>query len=140
VQIRRFGPELKTPIPGNHRDLFAVPIHFDRAAFAAADPQALARRFNGAPILTDRPLTVVALYLDAHAAMDEHSAAQPILLLVTGGAGFVRVGGPRGETRAVAAGDAVLWPSGLDHMVWTEDEALQAILVDGPPERTATGA
>jgi transposase len=35
----------------------------------------------------------------------------------------------------VSAGDAVLWPAKLDHMVWTEEEPLAAIVIDGPAER-----
>lgn len=109
----------------------------DSSAASAQDAKALARRANGLPILTDRPLLVLAMYLDPHGAMDEHSADQPILVLVTGGSGFVRVGGPSGETRPVSAGDAVLFPAGLDHTIWTEDQPLHVIVIDGPPERTA---
>jgi len=47
----------------------------------------------------------------------------------------VRTSGPTGETRNVSGGDDVLWPAGLDHMVWTEDEPLEAIVIDGPAER-----
>ena len=72
--------------------------------------------------------------------MDEHSADQPILVLVTAGRGFVRVGGPTGETRAVSSGDAVLWPAGVDHAMWTEDDPLEAIVIDGPPERPVLDA
>ena len=93
--------------------------------------------FNGLPILLDRPLDVVALYLDPHGAMEEHHAERPILLLVTGGAGWARVGGPDGEMRAIAAGDAVLWPAGQDHTIWTENEPLRAIAIEGPAEREA---
>jgi hypothetical protein len=35
--------------------------------------------------------------------------------------------------RAVTAGDAVLWPGGVGHAIWTEEEPLAAIVVDGPP-------
>jgi quercetin dioxygenase-like cupin family protein len=80
-------------------------------------------------------MLVVAMYLEPHGSMDEHSAQVPILFLVIGGSGFVRIGGPDGETRKVFAGDAILWPAGLDHIVWTEDEALQAIVIDGPAEK-----
>ena len=48
----------------------------------------------------------------------------------------MRVGGPDGETEEVTTGDAVLWPVGLDHMVWTGDESLDAIVIDGPSECT----
>jgi quercetin dioxygenase-like cupin family protein len=110
-----------------------VPIQVDRAQ--VADAEALAARVNGMPIVLDRPLEVAALYLDPHGKMDEHQADVPILLLVLAGNGFVRVGGPQGETRAVGPGDAVLWPAGQDHMLWTEAEALQAIVIEGPAER-----
>lgn len=135
MHVRRFAADRKTAVPGNHTGLFAVPIQLDRADLPSQNADELARRFNGVPILLDRPLAVVALYLDAHGTMEEHSAPVPILLLVTGGGGFVRVGGPNGETRPVAAGEAVLWPADLDHMIWTEDEPLQAIAIEGPVER-----
>jgi quercetin dioxygenase-like cupin family protein len=135
MEIRRFSPDLKTPIPNGHTGLWGVPIQFDRADLFSQDLDDLARRLNGLPILLDRPMIVVAMYFDPHGALAEHSAPAPVLFLVTGGRGFVRIGGPNGETREVGAGDAVLWPAGVDHAVWTEDEPLAAIVVDGPPER-----
>ena len=135
MQVRRFSSDLKSTIPGNHKSLYAVPIHFDAAIVPEERREELAKRMNGLPILLDRPLTVVAMYFEPHGAMEEHSASVPILFLVTQGNGFVRIGGPDGETREVRAGDAVLWPVGLDHKVWTEDEPLEAIVIDGPPER-----
>lgn len=137
MQVRRFTPDRKTKVPGGHQGLYGVPIHLDRAHLPTEDLDELARRLNGLPIVLDRPLLVAALYFEPHAQMDEHSAEQPILFLVVGGGGFVRLGGPDGETRLVSAGDAVLWPAGVDHAVWTEDEALQAIVVEGPSERGA---
>lgn len=138
MQVRRFTPDRKTKVPGGHPGLYAVPIHLDRAHLPTEDLDELARRLDGLPIVLDRPLLVAALYFEPHAQMDEHSAEQPILFLVVGGGGFVRLGGPDGETRLVSAGDAVLWPAGVDHAVWTEDEALQAIVVEGPAERGAS--
>jgi quercetin dioxygenase-like cupin family protein len=137
MEIRRFSPDLKTKVPGGHSRLYGVPIHLDRAQLPTADLDALAERLNGLPIILDRELLVTALYFEPQARMDEHSAEQPILFLVIGGRGVVRVGGPDGETRLVAAGDAVLWPAGVDHAVWTDDDALQAIVIEGPAERTA---
>jgi quercetin dioxygenase-like cupin family protein len=138
VQIRRFSPDLKTKIPGGHPGLYGVPIQFDSAHLPTQDMEELAQRLNGLPILLNRPMIVVAMYLEPHGSMDEHSAEVPILFLVTRGRGFVRIGGPTGETRNVTGGDAVLWPAGLDHMVWTEDESLEAILIDGPAEQEQT--
>jgi quercetin dioxygenase-like cupin family protein len=107
----------------------------DRAQ--VADVEALAARVNGLPIVLDRPLTVTAMYLDSQGQMDEHQAEAPILLLVLAGHGFVRVGGPAGETRAVSPGDAILWPARQDHMLWTEAEPLEALAIEGPEERGA---
>ena len=137
MQVRRFSPDLKTKIPGNHKGMYGVPIQFDASRFATLEQQeALAQRVNGLPILLNRPMHVVAMYFEPHGHMEEHSADVPILFVVTRGKGYVRVGGPDGETEEVTTGDAVLWPVGLDHMVWTEDESLDAIVIDGPPERT----
>jgi mannose-6-phosphate isomerase-like protein (cupin superfamily) len=135
MQIRRFTPDLKTKIPGGHAGLYGVPIQLDRAQLPTQNMEELAQRLNGLPILLNRPMIVVAMYLEPHGQMDEHSAQSPILFLVTGGSGFVRIGGPNGETVPVSAGMATLWPAGLDHKVWTEDEPLEAILIDGPAER-----
>jgi quercetin dioxygenase-like cupin family protein len=135
MQVRRFSPDLKTKIPRGHPGLYAVPIELDRAQVDPQSTEELTQRFNGLPILLDRPMLVVAMYLEPHGSMDEHSAEVPILFMVTQGKGFVRVGGPTGETRSVSAGDAILWPAGLDHTVWTEDEPLSAIVIDGPAER-----
>jgi quercetin dioxygenase-like cupin family protein len=135
MQVRRFSPDLKTKVPGGHPGLYGVPIALDRAV--VPDPEALAARANGLPILLDRPLHVTAFYLDPHGQMDEHPAEAPILLLVLAGRGYTRVGGPDGETRPVAPGDAVLWPAAQLHTLWTEDEPLQAVAIEGPGEREA---
>ena len=136
MQVRRFSPDLKTKIPGNHEGMYGVPIQFDADRFATSEQrEALAQRMNGLPILLNRPMYVNAMYFEPHGHMEEHSADVPILFIVIQGKGFVRIGGPDGETQEITAGDVVLWPAGLDHMVWTEDESLEAIVIDGPPER-----
>lgn len=137
MQVRRFSSDLKTKIPGNHKGLYGVPIQFDTAGryTTVEQREALAKRINGLPILLNRPIHVSAMYFEPHGFMDEHSADVPILFVVTRGKGFVRIAGASGETREVTAGDAVLWPVGLDHKVWTEDESLDAIVIDGPAER-----
>jgi quercetin dioxygenase-like cupin family protein len=135
MHVRRFSADLKTKVPGGHPGLYAVPIQLDRAQLPDQDMEKLAQRLNGLPILLNRPMIVVAMYFEPHGSMDEHSADMPILFTVTRGRGFVRLGGPSGETREVSAGDAVLWPAGMEHTVWTEDEPLEAIVIDGPGER-----
>ena len=135
MQIRRFSADLKTKIPGRHPGVYGVPIQLDSAHMFSQNTEELAQRLNGLPILLNRPMIVVAMYLEPHASMDEHSAEVPILFPVIGGKGFVRIGGPNGEVRSISTGEAVLWPAKLEHTAWTEDEELQAIVIDGPPER-----
>ena len=135
MDVRRFSADLKTKIPGDHVGLYGVPIQFDRTHLPTPNLEELAVLLNGLPILLNRPMIVVAFYMGPHGSTVEHTSEAPILLLVTAGSGFVRIGGPEGETRPLKAGDAVLWPAHLDHTVWTEDEPLEAILIDGPAER-----
>jgi quercetin dioxygenase-like cupin family protein len=122
-------------LPGGHPGLYGVPILMDGGRWPEERRRALAERVGGLPLFLDAPLQVEAMYFEPHAAIDEHSGPNDVLVLVTGGAGFVRIGGPAGEVRAVAAGDAVLWPAGVDHTVWTEGLPLQAIVVNAPPRR-----
>ena len=138
MQVRRFSPDLKSQVPGGHPGIYAVPIQMDAARLPTnpEDREKLAQRMHGLPIVLQREMIVLAMYLEPHASMEEHSGEMPTLFLVIGGKGFVRVGGPDGETRPVTAGDAVLWPAGIDHTVWTEDDELRAIVIDGPAEQT----
>jgi quercetin dioxygenase-like cupin family protein len=135
MQIRRFSADLKTKIPGRHPGVYGVPIQFDLSDLVAQDIEEISQHLKGLPMLLNRPMIVVAMYFEPHASIDEHSAEVPILFLVIGGKGFVRIGGPNGEVQPISTGDAVLWPPKLEHTVWTEDEELQAIVIDGPPER-----
>ena len=82
------------------------------------------------PLLLDADMQVEAMYFDPHASIEEHAADHPVLFLVISGKGTVRIGGPTGETRAIEAGDAVLWPAHIDHTVWTDDEPLDAIVIN----------
>jgi quercetin dioxygenase-like cupin family protein len=135
IQIRRFSADLKNKLPGGHPGVYGVPIQMDSARLPEERRAAFAERVNGLPILLNCPTQIEALYFEPHASIDEHSAPNPILFMVIGGAGFARIGGPAGETRPLQAGDALLWPAGLDHTVWTEDDPMQAIVVNCPEER-----
>jgi quercetin dioxygenase-like cupin family protein len=137
MQIRRFSPDLRRKIPGNHPGLYGVPIQMSRAQLSPEKLEAFARRVNGMPLLLDAALQVEVMYFDPHASMEEHSADHPILFLVIHGQGMVRIGGPTGETREVQAGDAVLWPAHADHMVWTGDEELHAIVINAFQDEAA---
>ena len=134
MQIQRFSPDRKTKIPGNHTGLYGVPIQMNRAAIPPDRLEQLALKVKGLPLLLNTDLQVEAMYFDPHAAIEEHTADHPILFLAISGQGTVRIGGPTGETQVVNAGDAVLWPAHIDHLVWTDDEELHAIVINTPQE------
>ncbi len=138
MQIRRFSTDLKTKVPGGHPGLYAVPIQLDSQQIPEKELEAYAQRVNGLPLLLDVPVTIVAMYFEPHATLEEHSADTPVVFLVLEGRGTVRIGRPQGETRHVSAGDAVLWPANIDHMVWTSEEPLRAIVVHTPQERATS--
>lgn len=135
MQIRRFSPDLKVKIPGNHPGLYGVPIQMSRSLIPPERMEEFARRVNGLPVLLDIDLQVEAMYFEPHASMEEHSTDHPILFLVINGQGSVRIGGPTGETRAIQASDAILWPAHTEHTVWTDDAELHAIVINMPQER-----
>ncbi|MGZ3583305.1 MAG: cupin domain-containing protein [Ktedonobacterales bacterium] len=131
MHVRRFSPDIKAKIPGGHPGLYGAFILFNQAGIPT-DPAAVAsfaERMHGMPLTLDAPMRVEAMYFEPHARLDEHSAPFPILFIVTSGRGMLRIGGPSGETRELQSGDAVLWPENQDHMVWTEDDPLEAIVV-----------
>jgi quercetin dioxygenase-like cupin family protein len=129
MQIRRFSPDLKVKIPGNHPGLYGVPILLPRTHVPAETQEAFARRVHGMPLLLDAQMQVEVMYFAAHAFMEEHAADHAIVFLVINGQGNVRIGGPAGETCAVQAGDALLWPAHIDHTVWTDKAELHAIVI-----------
>ena len=131
MNIRHFGPETKSKIPGGHPGLYGVPIALPRQRLdAIPDQEAFAARVHGLPFALNTPVTVEAMYFEPHARMNEHSAPNDILFLVTDGRGMLRLGGEQGETREVAPGDAIIWPAGIDHMVWTDDQPLEAVVIN----------
>ncbi len=130
IQIRRFSPDLKIKIPGNHPGLYGVPIQINNTQIPPEKLEAFAKRVNGMPLLVDAPLQVEAMYFDPHASIEEHSADHPILFLVISGQGSVRIGGPSGEICQIQTGDAILWPAHIDHTVWTDNDSLHAIVIN----------
>lgn len=131
MKMRRFSSDVKSKIPGGHPGLYGVPIALPRERLdAIPDLEVFAARAHGLPFALQSHVTVEAMYFEPHARMDEHRAPNDILFLVTDGSGMLRLGGAQGETREVAAGDAVIWPAGLDHMAWTEEQPLAAIVIN----------
>lgn len=130
MQIRRFSPDMKTKVPGGHPGLYSVPIQIPSTQVPPEKLEAYAQRVNGMPLMLDAEHSVAALYFEPHATMDEHAADHPIIFLVISGQGTLRLGGSSGETRAIQAGEAILWPAQTDHTVWTDEEPLHAIAIE----------
>ena len=133
AEMRLFGTEMSRPIqrPGAH-GVQATVIQLPSAIADLMSREELAERYQGLPIILNQPVGVFALFFDAQGAIDEHSAEYPIVFLVIGGSGFVRVGGPNAPAEAVHAGYAVLWPAGSLHKAWTDGEPMQAIAIEFP--------
>ncbi|MBK9941678.1 MAG: hypothetical protein U0Z44_07130 [Kouleothrix sp.] len=131
--IRQFGTEMSHPIqrPGTYGVQASV-IQLPAEVAQLMSRAQMAERYQGVPIILDQPVAVFGLFFDAPAELDEHSAEYPILFLVIGGSGHVRVGGPDAPAERVHAGYAVLWPADTLHKAWTTDAPMQAITVEFP--------
>jgi len=141
MQVRRFSADLKVKIPGGHPGLYGMVIAMNREIMEANHPdlETFAQRVHGLPFALTTRVMVEAMYFEPQARLDEHSAPHDILFVVIAGSGSLRLGGPSGETRVVSAGDAVIWPAGIDHMVWTDGESLSAIVVNLLDDTTDAG-
>jgi quercetin dioxygenase-like cupin family protein len=131
AEIRQFGTEISRPIPtpGVEGVQAAVILLPAQIAGLLSQPE-LAERYQGVPLVVDRPVSVAALFFDARAHIHEHDAEHPILFVIIGGSGYVRVGGPDAPAEPVQAGYAVLWPAGVLHKAWTEGEPMQALAIE----------
>jgi len=72
------------------------------------------------------------------ASMEPHTNPNTTWFVVIEGGGWVRVGD---ETARVAAGEAVLWPAGVDHAAWSELSEMRAFVVElaGADDAAARG-
>jgi len=69
---------------------------------------------------------VVEHYYSPGGEMREHAAAEAILCVCIAGSGFVKVGD---ETSELRANQAVAWPAGKTHRVWTTDSSMTILLM-----------
>jgi hypothetical protein len=131
TEIRQFGTEMSQPIPTSGvKGVQSTPIQIPAQIAGLLSRDELATRYQGVPIVVDRPVGVFALFFDADAHIHEHDAEHPILFVVIGGSGYIRVGGPDAPAEQVQAGYAALWPAGVLHIAWTEDEPMQALTIE----------
>ncbi len=87
----------------------------------------------GQPIHAGNEGVVAELAFRRAARIEPHSNPNLTWFVVIEGGGWVSVGEERAR---VAAGEAVLWPPGIDHSAWTDVSEMRAIVVElpiGPP-------
>ncbi len=84
---------------------------------------------TGGPIHADARGLIAELVLARHGRLEPHSAPTTAWLLVIEGGGWVQVGQERAR---IAAGEAVCWPAGVVHGLWTEGSELRAFVVEFP--------
>jgi len=96
------------------------------------------RGLTGQVIHSDARGHVSELAFGAHGRIPAHDNPNTTWFLVIEGGGWVEVGGERAR---VAAGDAVLWPAGIDHGAWTDGTAMRAIVIElaGPDDAHLRG-
>lgn len=82
---------------------------------------------TGGPIHADEHGLIAELVLARHARLEPHSSPTTAWLLVIEGGGWVQVGRERAR---IAAGEAVCWPAGVVHGLWTEGSELRAFVIE----------
>lgn len=71
--------------------------------------------------------TIAELAFSRRGAIPPHSNPSLTYFVVIEGGGWVQVGE---EQTRVQAGDAVVWPAGIDHGAWTDGTAMRALVVE----------
>ena len=82
---------------------------------------------TGRVLLNRAGIAVANLKFAPHATIDEHSASIEIDVLCVDGEGFVSVGN---ESWPIRAGERVVWPAGVNHRLWTQDAAMETVMVE----------
>jgi quercetin dioxygenase-like cupin family protein len=85
---------------------------------------------SATPIVTD-PL-VVEHHYGPGGSMPEHAGDEAVLCVCVGGRGFVKVGDDSAE---LGIHEAVVWPTGKTHRLWTTDSSMTVLLVHFPGRR-----
>ena len=95
----------------------------------------------GCTHLEATPILAEPLMVEHHYApggeMHEHTAGEAILCVCIGGSGFVKVGS---DTSELHAHQAIVWPAGLTHKLWTTDSSLTVLLLHFPGRETLAPA
>jgi quercetin dioxygenase-like cupin family protein len=79
-------------------------------------------------VLLNRAAIVIAnLKFAPNATIDEHSAPFEVDVICLNGEGLVSVGD---KSSAFRAGERVVWPAGVNHRLWTQDVAMETLMVE----------
>jgi quercetin dioxygenase-like cupin family protein len=79
-------------------------------------------------VLLNRAAIVIAnLKFAVNATIDEHSAPFEVDVICLDGRGFVSVGD---KSSPFQAGERVVWPAGVNHRLWTQDVAMETLMVE----------
>lgn len=82
---------------------------------------------SGRVLLNRNGIVVANLKFAPGATIDEHSAPIEIDVICLDGQGFVSIDG---KSSPIHAGERVLWPAGVNHCLWTEDTAMETLMVE----------
>jgi quercetin dioxygenase-like cupin family protein len=86
---------------------------------------------TGRVVLNRSGIVIANLKFAPGATIDEHSASIEIDVICLDGQGFVSIDGKSSPFRA---GERVVWPAAVKHCLWTENAAMETLMV----ERTGT--
>jgi quercetin dioxygenase-like cupin family protein len=88
-------------------------------------------------LLADEPRLLLAmLRFGPNGTIHEHPGPEDTTVVCLEGEGFTSVGG---EVSPLRAGERVLWPSGVPHRLWTEEETMTTLMIERPPGTFAGG-
>jgi quercetin dioxygenase-like cupin family protein len=82
---------------------------------------------EGRVLLGRDGLFIANLRFSPGATIDKHSAPWDIDVICISGSGYVSVGD---EVEAFRAGQSIRWPRNVDHCLWTDDFAMETIMVE----------
>ena len=85
---------------------------------------------DGRVLVRDGDFLVAHLRFAEHATVHEHPGLNDTIVVILEGEGFTSVGG---ETAPVRAGEHVRWPKGVPHRLWTEESAMQTLMIEAHP-------
>jgi quercetin dioxygenase-like cupin family protein len=102
-------------------------IPFGESAWAPAPERWGCTNLDAAQVLSD-PSVVVHHYRPG-GEMREHTGHDAALCVCVDGSGFVKVGNDEAE---LSAHQAVVWPKGQTHKVWTTHSSMTVLLIHFP--------